>query len=646
MKKALAFLLAFALVGAFVFAQDEAPAANGLVDLFTKAPVVTYGVDGGLDYMFDGTLVNTYGSDGYITLKELTNTNSVYFYSTPWIKFAYGNLSFNFKYYWDPANYYVMPSVGTYGASGYGEFNEFAATVNMASLAVGYKFDKLSITSTTFYDIENTIADSMSGNTHSAIGGYDAGSFNVYTWSLDVYNQFYQTNSVSMSADNISATFATLTAFGVDQDGGFYAPTMVTDASFTISNIFDVLKIKIGGSGSNYIRIMSLFGGAPYYNLFASQSTVGRIRERITNGSVGDLTTVIAMSTTNLPFISTISLKDKLSLPLTVYLSTTIPYAATTTAPAYLNSKLATLAVKYDLEGIGSFDLGWNMGIGADLGYQPAGPVWVKNARLLDQNTFFLDAKINMEALSALTVLLGVDFYLGQFSSTDGITGVGTLADPMVMNYIAENKLSLGLEAQYDFADMIEGLSVDFALYIKSYTGQTYDNITAGTNTFAQYLDATYPTATWFRMPTMTEANYVYYILPASGKLNPLGFMLQVNYALNDTFSFYLRNQYVQNAGSFVATSTNFTTAALRPVGVYSTNKIVLNSDIVQGAATISFMFSYTMALGMPTAANLGYTDAIAQANGFKTAADIYKDEAPSVVTNPWGLNIIYSLSF
>lgn len=643
MKKALAFLLAFALVGAFVFAQEEeAPAANGLVDLFTKAPVVTYGVDGGLDYMFDGTWVNTYGDDGLITLKELTNTNSVFFYSIPWINFAYGDLSFKFKYYWDPQNYYVMPSVGTYGAGGSGEFNDNGA-VSMVSLGVSYKFDKLSITSTTFYDIDNVVADSMSGNAHSALGGYDAGSFGVYDWGLGVYTQFYQTNSVSMSSDNVSATFATLTAFGVDQDGGFYAPTIITDASFTISNIFDVLKIKIGGSGSNYIRIRSLFGGAPYNNLFASQTTVGRIRERKLNGKVGDLSTVIAMSDTLLPFISTISLKDKLSLPLTVYLSTTIPYAATTTAPAYLNSKLATLAVKYDLEGIGSFDLGWNVGIGADLGWQPAGLLWVKNARLLDGNTFFFDAKFNMEALSALTVLLGVDFYAGQFTNADGTTGTGSLADPYVYTYVAESQLKLGLEAQYDFADIVEGLSVDFALYIKNGSGKTYDNTTAGTDTFAQYLDTTYPTASWYRMATMTEANYIQKTIYG---FSPLGFMLQVNYAPNDTFSFFLRDQYTQLAGSFTNTSTTFTNAATRPVGYYDTNKITFNTDIVQGNATITFNFAYTMALGMPTVADLGYTDAIAQTNGFKTAADIYTDEAPSVVAYPWGLNIVYSIGF
>ncbi|GAB1456369.1 hypothetical protein MASR2M48_16770 [Spirochaetota bacterium] len=388
MKKAIAFLMALALVGGVVFAQDAAPVAKGLVDILTTAPTVTYGIDAGLDHnaLVSRAQTQIDAADGLLSFENPLGMNKTYFFTTPWMKIAFGDMSFTGKYYWDPKGYDNLPYAGTLN----GDFTDIAGADKILEGAFAYKYDNLSVGST-FY------------------------------MNPDAPGLFYNRSNITASAGNASATFATMSE--IDNDFTYFGigDTVITDASFTMKDLFDVWTMKVGGSGSNMLRIGSIQTGAPFYSVMGSATTNGRIRIRDTAGVLGALATVIGVSGTELPVINTLNL-GKFDLPLTVYVGSAVPYAATDLRD-YLAGQKLTLAAKYALADVGSFDFGYIAGLGYDKGIAEVAGEYT-TSKVVNNNTIFADAKLEGLVLG-LTALVAFDLNLGQAVDIDAVAPAG-----------------------------------------------------------------------------------------------------------------------------------------------------------------------------------------------------------------------------
>lgn len=520
MKKILVILLALMVVGG-AFAQTAAPS---LVDVLTKAPTVTYGADGAFGTSLDAAYrsdITDVDSNGALTLTNTFTVGGNYFDLIPWFKADWGNgLSFTQKAYYSPqnANADVLPYVGANPMT--------VASPILSESNVTYTTGGLTLAETVYFD--------------SASGGRN------YTGNA----------SATFKSDNVEAKIATVSQWNQGMmflnSLGSFDGVQITDAYFKISKIFDTVSVKFGGVGSNLYRLTSLsYLAGPFGPYFASNSTIGRLRVRANGAAIAAYGTPYVVSTTSYPIFATYAQGD-----LTVYGGYIVPTTGANFAD-YLAGGNIRQAVKYNLKGVGVVDGGFELGLGYTKGLTAPVATYIKGLKVVNNNKVFADFQFT--GMKDLTALIGFDGTFSEYQKAETYTSAGTIADPNVYTYIPYSMMNLGVEAKYNLDAAVKGLSLEAYAYLALNSGGTYnDYVDATDTTFSTYLDATYPTATFFRMTSLTEANWLNKRLEGATGLysgaNPMKFYVKAAYTLNDNVGLYFKDVYKAQAGSLDAT--------------------------------------------------------------------------------------------
>jgi hypothetical protein len=463
--------------------------------------------------------------------------------------------------------------------------------------------------------------------------------------------EYLEDLSVEFEAGNVAAKFNTFAVYdpGVPflMMNGSFAYHVLADAWVKVNQLFGVADLFVGGVEARYLRLQSLFWDEdPLASLFsvpplafiarpvfASQSkTIGLAQSRINPALFGIGANPWIIDPNELLVSKSVGLGA-----LDIYMAEKVPFAGLVSLREWFRTNNLLIGARYALGDSVVIDGGWDIGIGYKEDYAFVAAVNYKDYRegSLGNNRFWLDASLDL--VEGLGLLTGLDFTLRGFRDLDGTTGAGTPADPTVYSYKSAWISNLGIEAIYDMGSVVSGLSLEAGLYLALWGGKTWDTVNGGAQTFAQFLDANYPTANFYRMKSLSEQAYLNNPILAGTTqydgLYPFQCYLGASYALNEAWSLRFADQFTANSN--VIDTTYFGTAPTPAIGYASSNILELGARYREGNAELSVDFGWIALVGLPSAADLGYTDAIAQANGYATAKDIYRDEGP-FLTNPF----------
>ena len=640
MKRIMTLCMAIALA-ALVSAQETSTSAGTILtlqDFFTKQPAVRVEFLGGAGYAHEPVFPQLWDSSGGIIYNPAVGFNASvepFFYSISQVQAGFDNLYLSAALYFDwNKNSWAMPPLSTVNL---GYFNQSGTEASkIASLGLTYSSDLINFTSTFYYDIDNVHAGS---------------------------NLFFIEQGLTLHVQNIKARISTLNSWDGNLTNLAWNDLVITDAFISMEKLFDLVSLKIGGNDERTLRIRSLFApespedrireflnNGIFYSPFVTQENTGGLASGLVRWlgttTVDGLAAVKTLFPGCIPFMAVFDFYEKAKLPLKIFISAPIPNAEATISD-YLNKQVATIALRYDVKGIGSFDIGWTPGIGYDL----SGPmldtgIWYSPNRQMAQNIYFLDAMLNFDKVKALTILTGLNFIVGEFASADTTSGSGTAAnDPIINIYISDLILHYGLEVNYDLSASIKGLDIAAGLYVKHGAGRTFQNTEPGPETFQQRVDAVYPVLTWFRMTSFTEEKLIQRIYYNH---SPLVIFLRTRYHLESSVELVFQNIYTNSAGFLNGTSYwNVVAAgAKRPVGFYDSDALSLGVNFTEGLVKLGLELRCKFLLGLPSASDLGYNDAMAQSLGYSTADALYQSQAPATVRYPWSLNVNYTIAF
>jgi hypothetical protein len=613
-------------VGASSSIEQSAPFS--IADFFTTAPIIKAGVDGGsrTTVVSDAAQANNAAGDPAIfNIPNFGGANSGDFWTIPWISLGFPGIELIWKTYYegDTTDYDALPVF----ANDTEPWND--TIVN--SLSMELVLTGLEAKSTLYFDPYGGAVDSA-----------------------------FSENSILLYAGNVKAKFADFAEWDTANGGflflnGKFADYVVTDAYFEIDDLFSFMDTRIGGSEEMTYRMESIFakvddGEADFDPTFPTfNGGVGSFKVYQQDTSFGfDLE---ALSTTHVPIYTTYDLGF-----IEFYKALRIPVDVTDdggtanideTDLGYWLAGDATfggqnnilLGLKMPFEGLGMLDFGWEPGIGQLTENSQDGTFYKDRYYVQGANRIYTD--FNFDIMENLDLQLGLDVEMIPFEDQDGYgpeSGADAQNAQSVTNALATST-NLGIEAQYDL-DLLSGLSNKLGLYLNFVGGRTWENTegTAGNANFGAYLDANYPTGTHTRLDNLTESNWLNNPTDATasryGGHPPITVFLSSELGIAENMTTGLINVY--QADNQVLDSTDLAGGSgLPPVGYYSTNKIELYFEIVEGFVTIRFDLLYNLYLGIPSASDLGYTDDA-----------VYFNDLPAIVQNPWQFFINYKISF
>lgn len=640
MKKVLlAIMVAVITVNSFAQNQQTNPeTVTSLNDVFMKKPFWTTELSGGFGYRAETywqSVTQIGGGNDTIPYLGIDVTAKPYFYSIPRITAGFSNLFVSAAFYFDVNNNStIMPDIATYGI---GFFNQnIHAAGKFAEIGVTFIADAFTYNNKVYIDFENV---------HSGA------------------NLFFIENNLKLSMNNVSAYIATLASWDGTLTNITFADLIVTNAWLSLKDIFSCISILAGSTDFSFLRINSLFAPSAYKErileyaksgFFIAPFVTQQLRAEkdyyygmtgyFTLTSIDGMTDVVTLAST-IPILSTIALQKPFKLPLTIYVYTPLPEGPISFA-RYFNAYNVTVALAYEITGVGTIDAGWVSGIGYTIpGITQILASWYSPVHYHDNNVFFIDAKLNFTSFKELTVVTGSEFILSTFYNSDVVSGAGTQTDPFVRAIVNSFEINYGLEIAYQADALLKNLSFGAGLYINYGTGKNYQNMNTGTETFDQQNAATYPTATWVLLNSYTEENYIqrmYY------ENYPVSIFFKAGYTFSN-FSVSLQNLFIKLRGLIDGGSTwwNETTPGVkRPRGFYDTDTLTVSGTYTEGMLSLTAALSYTFFMGLPTITDLGYTDAIAQGIGYYNADALYKDRSPDIVKYPWNITIIYKLKY
>ncbi|MCX8058629.1 MAG: hypothetical protein N3A58_04350 [Spirochaetes bacterium] len=356
----------------------------------------------------------------------------------------------------------------------------------------------------------------------------------------------------------------------------------IYDMGLTISKIFDIWSLRIGGFGRVTIREFS-----PLYpnRLFANGS--GDFRDRgipagISGFNTGAPTWVRIASTFNL-----------IGTDLQLYIWNRM-YTATTNIADYLgNAQNTTIGIKYAIKGLGIFRFNIQQAIpfkmesvnkaaGSVYTGSPAG-MWV--LKYTPTNIYF--AEFRLQAVKNLDLLITGQINVQTRLNRDPakLTGTGTFANPYIMPYKDTIKIDAGIDALYTLGDSMDvGLHIGFntisGMNILELTGTAFTTPTVGG--LVAYVASNY-----------TEANKIQKTY--SGDLFNAG--LYFNYYL-DKFTFSLNGTFSYLGWNLESLTTAGT---IEFYGYGSTASVGLNiSYAISKVSKMALGLSYYLYLGVP----------------------------------------------
>jgi len=476
-------------------------------------------------------------------------------------------------------------------------------------------------------------------------------------------NLFFIENNLKLTMNNVSAYVATLSSWDGTLTNIAVNDLIVTNAWLSLKDIFSCISILAGSTDFSYLRINSLFAPSTYrerileYNRSAffitpfvtQQPRLGMDFYYGITGYFGftvidGMTDIVTLSPT-IPVLSTIALQKPFKIPLTIYLFTPLPGNPITVAD-YFNKNYVTVALSYEITGVGSVDAGWIPGIGYTTpGIQPIFMTWYSPVQYHDNNVFFIDAKLNFASFKELIIVTGAEFIESTFYNKDIIGGTGTANDPFVREVLNSFEINYGLEVSYKADVLVKNLTIGLGFYINYGTGKNFQNMETGTETFDQYNSTNFPAASWILLSSFTEENYIqknYY-----GNY-PLSIFFKTDYSFSNV-SLSLQNLFIKLRGSIDGSSIWWNVVApgvKRPLGYYDSDTLLVSGTYTEGILSVTASVSYTFYFGLPSITDLGYTDTIAQSIGYYNAEALYWDKTPDIVKYPWNITVTYTVKY
>lgn len=591
MKKAIALLLALALVGGVVFAEDEATTVKTAYD-----PVITYGVSSSFAWNMIRSNAATLPKDKSVDFESVGLPIGGFDFSTgqlfkvePWAKVAFGP-------FWMKAT--VGYKQSRRNPAGGTEGTEVADQI--VKIATGLSFENLAITNTFVLD-DNNYGDSLAASVPPA--AYNDLEFTVSKDNVEA-GVLFRTNMVG--ATNV-------TMYG----DVFYAlDNMVArDAYFAISNIFDLMKVTVGGTDVNWSTNFRPYG------MFPSTSVINQVTAaRTSNGlwwSGDNLATV--------PVVAEINLEKFVGMPISFNVGSVIYSqiaANDDTALVDWFEGNQIYDVNFAFDGIGNGNVGFIPGFAKARTLEALGVYTIDSRKAAVTNTIYGDFKFT--AVPNLTLNMGFDYSLKNYVSAKAAdaTGSGSATDPFVTKDIGYSVFALGLEAKYDLKDVLAGLVVNAGIYPtlalggdwETKNGAAYVAPDAGTN----YVAANY-----------TEATRLARSLGAQ----PTIIALRADYKVDANNALYLMNLLTPAAAAFTASGLGTKVE----LGYYTTNALTAGYALTAGKGKLAFDLGYTLFLGLPTDTDLGIT-AAADKEAYKTfLGDTYR---------PLSFKVTYTASF
>jgi len=654
MKKALAILLAVALVGV-AFAQDAAPAPVAQLVKF-EVPVLTFGVTGSYEFtaIAEKTVVSLKNMDGDLANASVYKNGGSKFAIEPWAQWVAGNYTFKYTngYKYDTGD--DTPGVMT--------LNKFMVKYVNGGL---------------------TISDTFT---------WDQGDYRDVSDTANKNRPFDNTFDIKMVQDNVSAyvkyrlgeSVTTLsTSNGAEPTGEVldYINLLgkngnLKNAWFEISKIFDVLTIRVGDTDGWDLRLASLLDTNAYTS---SNEDIGYYCMGGFTTSIGTLYTfdlsamvpltlkvasIVPFPSTqslftdwiggrNMAFNGTYEMKDVATI--NVGFGPSLDYVANqyedgTTEAAFAGDHLYGTFNKPNASAYNAF-----VAYFTDSDSAASGDLAVAltdELKTTCTNEFWLDAKV--VAVPNLVLQVGLGGQMGSYvdldkvntALTDGDWGFVADYDPVAVGaqpgyFFNELKLTavpysvynFAAEVTYDLKDVVAGLTFE---------GETFVNMGSGANGLKAYgvrfsdakadlkdIDTNYVAASFTEGNAMNDEFY---------DINPFILRLKAAYAIDDKISVYGQNKYSAQEGSF--TGDDFIVNGVTAYGYYGKDKVSLGTDLTAGKGTINVEFGYSVFTGLPTAANM-------TPDGADTAnSKAAYNEFVSSTYCPWSLAITYGVSF
>lgn len=257
--------------------------------------------------------------------------------------------------------------------------------------------------------------------------------------------------------------------------------------------------------------------------------------------------------------------------------------------------------------------------------------------KVINGSAFWLDAKLDKLLGEGKAVFVGVDAQLGYYNKAAETTKFGTdnpgkvaeiqVGNTTVVNLYGETKLALT-----DAISLSAGtlFSMGMGYDLKGVNGNNYE-----------WTDPTeaQKALNWYN--GHTEANY----LNATYNIKPFELKARADVKINDTVSVWVSDNFVANAGEFKAADGTNTVGLGKSInGFYQKNVIGLGAKLkASEKAKLTVSTDINLFLGLPTAGNLettGMTDA--QKAALKSAHAKWVSDK----FNPFALNIAYSYAY
>jgi len=300
------------------------------------------------------------------------------------------------------------------------------------------------------------------------------------------------------------------------------------------------------------------------------------------------------------------------------------------------------LGVEYAIDGIGT------IGAGAKVSqdYKVSNGVYVAPSKIIADptkvakgNAFWVDALLD-DFSDTVSVLVRADAQFGAYnkkSETDkAITAAplkvvdAVIGNTTVMHLYGEGKVAVNDSLSFSAGALVGfGFGYDY----KAVTGNAWEAPTAAEKEVNYY-------ANW------TEANYLNKNVYG---LTPFHLKAKVDYALNSDLSFWLKDEFVLNAGSFGATKDDDNNIVARPTitggkdvyGFFNKNVLSFGAKIkATENSTLSLKADVNMYLGLPKASDLYGKDADADD---KKVNDREYAMWKSGTFNPFSISVSYA---
>lgn len=612
MKKALAILMAFALVAPALFAAGPAPevtfglSADAKVQVIKESTIDTFEKSGDA-----GQPVATENPMGLQVTK---------FASNQWVNLDWALASIKTEGKWD-----------AFADNKKDDYSWLYVTATWKDL-FGFKIDYTYKQDTKEKNVSGPTEAMTKNNANEITATYDKDGVKFYT--------VYDANTIMAMASVVAGINADNFLNGFKKVGFEFTnddvatkfvwtntPTgynaAIDTATVEAKNLFGMWSVLLNNSDEIGYRLANL----------DSDSKIDRSMYKIGKDNKIQSATNQAMNAKN-----TVKIGENLTAKATFV----VPNAAATWSD-WLKGDNLILGAEYVLADVGTLGAGAKVSqdyVASSTG-ATSGPTKLlaqapaDAGKVINGSAFWVDAKLDKLLGEGKAVFVGVDAQLGYYNKaadsakfvTDNPGKVAEIqvGNTTVVNLYGETKMTLTDKISFSAGTLFSlGMGYDY----KAVTGDSWsDDNPKNTDT------------TWYNGHTEANAlNSVYGIKPFELKA-------RVDVKLNDTVGVWVSDNFVANAGEFKAADGTSTVGSGKAInGFYQKNVIGLGAALkASEKAKLTVSTDINLFLGLPTAGNLettGMTDA--QKAALKSAHAKWVSDK----FNPFALNIAYSYAY